>query len=990
MDRFASELRSRFDRLVNKAGAVPAIAGLLIVTAAVSRIMAAATPELCRNGSVRVIDLELTFSARRYAALINYLAAKGCSSAFLTSLISYDVLFPIAYAVTLSAAYMWAERQRRFERNGSVSATPLTGRNHIAVVLPLAAGAIDILFENIPLFIAGHLITAQSSGHPGIAVLVLVMIGSVAAALKWALVLLSILAILGEIFHGDRGTVIKRLRYSVLAVLLGALPLLVIPQGQDILQRTVEGETPWPGVMRAVAAVMIGAYIVWYCGRKLVQLKYPSDPDVRGEDWYTFYARHVPRTLGLVVILLGAAAFARAGVAMLPLIGFALAGYVAAALVQRIRSGRLTGGIGRRIVPERYRKVTGFTEAAGRAAIAIVIALPLYFIGSDSTDFARLRRIALLLLVIAWVFFLFVSHRRGRIAADVLARQAREPEKPQYDISNIIVKIEGEAVASTRADQLDRAVKWTMAAGVMISIAALAAFIFAPVSSARWLGSLLVLAMGVATVVFYGSIATWVHEKHGIPIAPIAIAMAALFSIWNDSHIVRRLTGQQSRVHERETIGAYYDRWKADTVMRAGGPVVLVAAAGGGLRAAYWTALSLAHLQDVIPGFNRNVLAVSAVSGGSVGASVYSAFVHDSIVQRGDIGCMRQARVHARGEFAECVRDFMADDYLSPVLAKMIAPDFVQLFLPFPWTMLDRSLGLEQSWETSYHRLAGRATLDSGFLALYDGPARAAVPPLFLNATHVETGKRYIAAPLLRGDSAPPLGERSYNFHDSEDLLGLVGSDLRLSTAAHNSARFSYVSPPGRIQRSDTLEFGHVVDGGYFENSGLATLREILDGIHERDSSARFIVLYLCNDPVPCNGHVDSTSAPTVSRTAVSEWLGPVRAVLSARNARGSLSRSDIADLEGVTFMQLSVCDSLVTQARSDTTNFTLGSRAREERGRERVISPPLGWLLSKVARDWMDSSLTAGSAGSRASACRRSNARVVADLGRLFVRAPH
>ena len=349
--------------------------------------------------------------------------------------------------------------------------------------------------------------------------------------------------------------------------------------------------------------------------------------------------------------------------------------------------------------------------------------------------------------------------------------------------------------------------------------------------------------------------------------------------------------------------------------------------------------------------------------------------------------CMRQARVHDRGEFSECVREFMADDYLSPVLAKMIAPDFVQLFLPFPWIMLDRSLGLEQSWEKSYAQLAGNATLDSAFMSLYD---RAGVPALFLNTTHVETGRRYITAPVLRGDSAPPPGERPYNFHDSEDLLGLVGSDLRLSTAAHNSARFSYVSPPGRIQRSDTLEFGHVVDGGYFENSGLATLREILDGIRERDPGAQFIVLYLCNDPVPCNAHSDSTSVPAVSRSAVSEWLGPIRAVLSARAARGSLSRSDVADIPGVTFKQLNVCDSLVTQARSDTTNFTLGSAAREERGRARVISPPLGWLLSRVAREWMDSSLTGGSRSSRPSMCRQSNARVMADLTRLFSPLAH
>jgi hypothetical protein len=234
-------------------------------------------------------------------------------------------------------------------------------------------------------------------------------------------------------------------------------------------------------------------------------------------------------------------------------------------------------------------------------------------------------------------------------------------------------------------------------------------------------------------------------------------------------------------------------------------------------------------------------------------------------------------------------------------------------------------------------------------------------------------------ASLTRGDSAQRFRESHQNMHDSEDLLRLLGSDLKLSTAAHNSARFTYVSPPGRIQRNDTLEFGHVVDGGYFENSGLATLREVLEALPADRSQA--IVLYLCNDPLPCKAKVDSVMAPIQPRSAMSEWLGPIRAILSTREARGSLSRADIADLSNVKFFQLNVCDALTAGDTTDVKQFdpVLRSEASEERARDRVISPPLGWLLSKVARDWMDKSLTRGP-----SRCRINNVMVMDSIQHL------
>ena len=980
--RWAEKPRNLFESVATRIDAVGVVSLVLSITAAVLYGMRATTSEACTSLPVRIIDLELTFSARRYSTLMRWLAEHGCKYEFLRGLVTWDVVFPIAYASMLCAVFIWAERQRRFRSDGAPSDAVLPLRNHIFVLLPLLAGAIDILFENVPLWIAGS--TAIRGGYsiPFWIAWILVVFGSLAAFAKFSLILISILALVAELLSGARGIVVKRLRYAMLAVLLGALPLLIIPQGQDILQRTVEGESIAPGLARTVIAIMFGAYVVWYCSRKLVQLKYPRDAN-KDSDWYDFYARQIPRMLGTAVIIMAAAAFARAGAGFVPFAMFAFGGFIAAALVNKFLP-KVTCTIGQIFVRGNMRTIGRYDQDAGRVAIAILVSAGMLSLKAEALDFRRLRIVSYVLLVAAWLFYLYVYHRRSRIAVNrwkksQLQRGTVQADSPALEFQ----RVDGEAVSSIDAEHRDRTIRLTLVIGSIMSIVALALFIWLPVPAARLFGALIVLSMFVATIVFYGSIATWVHERHGVPLAPIALVLAALFSIWNDSHEVRRVTGDQSAISRRPSISAKIDSWKADSAGRENGTMVLVAAAGGGLRAAYWTAMSLAVLQDAIPNFNRNLFAISSVSGGSVGASLYASLVRDARAGRGTFECASEPE--KREGFTGCVRDFMKEDFLSPVLAKLVAPDFVQAFLPFPWTMLDRSLALEESWEVSYRGITKQGTMGERFLSLYDSTTSAStVPTLFLNTTHVETGKRYVMSPVTRGDTTPPLKSR-FNLHDSEDLLRLIGSDLRLSTAAHNSARFAYVSPPGRIERNDTLEYGHIVDGGYFENSGLATLREILEAIREHDAAATTVVLYLCNDPLPCNAESDSVNPPTMPRAAVSEWLGPVRAIMSTRGARGSLSRADIADLSYVHFLQLNVCDSLIANNTPDSAAFALKSEAREERGRERVISPPLGWLLSQVARDWMDASLSAREPNLRPSACRMKNAAVVDRLVQIL-----
>src|SRR5262249_31581472 len=208
--------------------------------------------------------------------------------------------------------------------------------------------------------------------------------------------------------------------------------------------------------------------------------------------------------------------------------------------------------------------------------------------------------------------------------------------------------------------------------------------------------------------------------------------------------------------------------------------------------AAYWTAMSLAVIADKVPMFDRHLFAFSGVSGGSLGGAVFAALARDH--QAGaSFDCHAPASEPARRPemdrfYATCVHDFMKDDYLSPVLAKLVAPDFLQLLLPLPVSAFDRSRGLERSWEDSYQRTTGRPTFAAGFFA-FTREDRVTAPVLLLNSTHVETGRRYIAASVFRSRDDKNV---SRPMEDSGDILDILHKDVPLSAAVHNSARFTY------------------------------------------------------------------------------------------------------------------------------------------------------------------------------------------------------
>ena len=75
-----------------------------------------------------------------------------------------------------------------------------------------------------------------------------------------------------------------------------------------------------------------------------------------------------------------------------------------------------------------------------------------------------------------------------------------------------------------------------------------------------------------------------------------------------------------------------------------------------------------------------------------------------------------------------------------------------------------------------------------------------------------------------------------------------MAAPIAASTAVHNSARFTYISPSGKF-----AENNHIIDGGYFENYGaesaLELIRAVRTATQKRDQPLKIAVIQIVSDP---------------------------------------------------------------------------------------------------------------------------------------------
>jgi len=386
-----------------------------------------------------------------------------------------------------------------------------------------------------------------------------------------------------------------------------------------------------------------------------------------------------------------------------------------------------------------------------------------------------------------------------------------------------------------------------------------------------------------------------------IPVILLGGLAFVAFSIFNDNHRVRDVDVPIETVN-RPTVEDALRRWEKGRSDSE--PLVLVATAGGASRAAYWTGTVLRALDDRSKGqFSDHVFAISSVSGGALGAIGYAAWLADRPMDSEAQPTAAQARLNF-------VQDFFGQDYLGPSVGALLFPDMIQRFLPFP-LLPDRATSLEEAFELGWQqsaaecnqqpcptptRFADEYTRIWSKSRLHEGGDRW-VPIVLANGTHVETGKRIITAPVQIEASV---------FEDTYDFYKLAPAPIRASTAVLNSARFTVVSPPGRLVR-DGVTTGHIIDGGYFENGGMETVYDLARYLRRAMQPARpIIIVEILNDDTlsdeDLKRHSENAAVPVES--AKSEWRSPlllevtsiIGGLYHTRSARGVLGAKRISD----------------------------------------------------------------------------------------------
>ena len=389
-------------------------------------------------------------------------------------------------------------------------------------------------------------------------------------------------------------------------------------------------------------------------------------------------------------------------------------------------------------------------------------------------------------------------------------------------------------------------------------------------------------------------------------------------------------------------------------------PLIVVAAAGGGIRAAWWAEHALADLAAT-PCGPHDVFAVSSVSGGSLGAAVIDSA--PAAQAKADM-----EKIAGPDALAAGIDGLLLHD----LIAGYTGLDLPAAQLPPGQRFSDRAGLIESAWQSEDSNLSKPFPL-----------RRPALPwRLLFNSTTVGSGCRAIIADRSltatpqRPDnqltcdlqSAVPGGD-SYDFFAKLPCMRNIAS----VTAAMLSARFPYITPSGVVNGCHDQQgkpVGQFVDGGYADSSGLITLADLMptltDTIRAHNAATLRqarpgqpvtlvvpITVYLGNSPRP----VPVAHAPVLTQ----EPLVPLHTKSAAATQlliSDTLLQRIMGTLGNGQWLQcvpgLTGCAIAASAAEKTIPDQIIFVSPRTEP----QISTPLGWILSADSKNALDTAL--------------------------------
>jgi hypothetical protein len=361
------------------------------------------------------------------------------------------------------------------------------------------------------------------------------------------------------------------------------------------------------------------------------------------------------------------------------------------------------------------------------------------------------------------------------------------------------------------------------------------------------------------------------------------------------------------------------------------------------------------HVATAIPAMDatavrKRIFAISGVSGGSVGAVMtVTAMARGGVETKQPCTNRRPALWYGQeiNNWQDCLEALTAGDFLTPVALGLIFNDRIS----FGWWQ-DRAAVLEQSWEDRFADLTG-ASADANWRDKCPSDLRCAfmtlrpkseqwLPLLVVNGTSAATGRRIVTSVLDPNYTAADCPTRAPSqsvadtkglavtkqaqvsdvkesqcllFLESNSFHNLLNSthkadrwtrfmvwlrwfrksqvmnDVTLSTAAHNSARFPIISPPGAVRNSNNQVIDRIVDGGYIDNYGALTALELAQAIHAIEPNLAPFVLAISNDP---DEDPDLNPLDVPDGVFLSDIVTPVGAIMSARSSHGRLAMGQV------------------------------------------------------------------------------------------------
>ncbi|HWJ54074.1 MAG TPA: hypothetical protein VNT24_11935, partial [Propionibacteriaceae bacterium] len=480
----------------------------------------------------------------------------------------------------------------------------------------------------------------------------------------------------------------------------------------------------------------------------------------------------------------------------------------------------------------------------------------------------------------------------------------------------------------------------------------------------------------------------------------LSLVLVSIFGGQGSIHDVDRGAPAASPTDTRLTMAGSFDAWLRSPqpcAVTVGGrevrPMLLVAAEGGGIRAAYWTVRGLQAIADTTCGEYSTLLSAGA-SGGSVGLTVArfsgtpaqpnAAGAVDAVKKMAEQGILSRA---ADGTF---VRDLVYGASGVPV-QRYGEPD------PFRWK--DRARLIEDGWADA----PGSAGLDWGdreFLTPSD-QLSPLTGQLILNSTDVKNACRVWISQVTPGlpvtqagaasfdperscDKTPGPGARTIDLFSAYGPY-VPGADpnaclgrIRSATAALLTARFPYVTPSAVVGPCPAIEpvdgkampywpRTQLVDGGYIENSGLATITDMSDDWLSlvRDHNEEALAAEGSTEPVVVPIVVFLTNGdrrvvqPAINSSPVSELAVPL---LTYLRGGSSLAGNDaLLERARATVELGGFCPSSAAAVCTELQNHFPSRVVVIDRVTQPEIGAPLGWVMSTASFTSLDVAMVQG-----------------------------